>query len=278
MDKIRFQKYSGAGNDFIFIDNRNDLFAGVDLPEFVRKACGRQMSVGADGFVLIENCESADFKWRFYNSDGSLAEMCGNAARCAAQFAYTHGLAEKKMSFLTDAGLISAEITDQGAKVGTTPPKDERMNYTITPLGVTTQAHSLNTGVPHVVIQVDDIENTKVLEQGRAVRYLEDYSPAGTNVNFVEYKDPSSITVRTYERGVEDETLACGTGCIASAIVMSKLTDVKSPVSVHTRGGIILTIYFKNDGNKIFDVFLEGEARLIYTAELEPGALAWNPI
>jgi diaminopimelate epimerase len=267
-NKIPFYKMSGSGNDFIMIDNRQGVVADEVLEHLIVGACRRRMSAGADGLILIEESNRADFRWRFYNADGSRAEMCGNGARCAARFANLLGIADAKMSFETDVGRISAEIIGERVKIGMTEPGglvlDQRLN-----LGDTAFDYDfINTGVPHVVIASDELEEVDVFHAGRLIRNHESFAPAGTNVNFVQQLDRQSIAVRTYERGVENETLACGTGCVAASLVTGLKNGWESPVDVRTRSGGILRIYFNRRDEIFSDVYLEGDARIIYDGML----------
>ena len=259
---------SGSGNDFIIVDNRNKIIDETDLPNFIAKICRRKMSVGADGFILVENTDVADFKWRFYNSDGSAAEMCGNGARCVARYAYVTGIAGPAMSFDTQAGIVEAQVVGERVKVKTTDPLDFKIDYPIELKNGSLSISSVNTGVPHVVIVKDSIENADVVSVGREIRFHHRFAPAGTNVNFVCDLKDNIIAIRTYERGVEDETLACGTGAIAAAIVMAYKEKLKSPINVLTRSGGYLSIFYKENGGKYYDVHLEGDARIIYNAQL----------
>ncbi len=274
MKAIAFSKMSGTGNDFIIIDNRDRLVDDDGLTEFVRNVCRRKMSVGADGLILIESSDKADFRWRFFNSDGSLAEMCGNGARCAARFAYLNRIAGQNLSFETEAGIIHGQVKGGGAKVKIPDPVDLRLDFSIEleegPLTVS----SVNTGVPHVVLMKDSVEAVDVFGLGREIRYHEAFAPAGTNVNFICPQKSGQLAIRTYERGVEDETLACGTGSIASALVASCKMNWASPIHLVTRSGESLTIHFRQSNLVFTDVYLEGAARLIYTAEL--GEDAWR--
>lgn len=268
MEPIDFFKMSGSGNDFIIIDNRHRVVDETDLSNFITKVCRRKLSVGADGFILIEDTDTVDFKWRFFNSDGSRAEMCGNGARCAARFAYLNGIAGPIMSFETAAGTVSAQVSDDLVKIQMPDPADLRMDYTLELKGGSMLISSVNTGVPHVVISVDEIDGVDVVEPGREIRFHTGFAPAGTNVNFVSFQKDGHIAIRTYERGVEDETLACGTGAIAAAIVTANKTRMKSPIKVLTRGGEYLTIYFQEKDGTYNDVYLEGDARIIYKGRL----------
>lgn len=276
---IPFVKMSGTGNDFILIDHRQPLIEPDSMSAFAAAVCRRKFSVGADGLILIENAEGADFRWRFFNADGSVAEMCGNGARCAARFAFMQGIAPTKMRFETLAGLIEAEVTDQEVAVKMTEPHDLRLHQTISVNNAPLVLHSLNTGVPHAVVFVDNIEETDVRGLGRIIRYHETFQPAGTNVNFVQ-KRGETFKVRTYERGVEDETLACGTGSAASAIIAALLGQATSPVEIITSGNDRLTILFSLPEHKaggtapiVYNVFLKGPAHAVYQGELTAEAL-----
>uniref|UniRef100_UPI0040572E01 diaminopimelate epimerase n=1 Tax=Candidatus Electronema sp. TaxID=2698783 RepID=UPI0040572E01 len=276
---IPFVKMSGTGNDFILIDHRQPLIEPDSMSAFAAAVCRRKFSVGADGLILIENAEGADFRWRFFNADGSVAEMCGNGARCAARFAFMQGIAPTKMRFETLAGLIEAEVADQEVAVKMTEPHDLRLHQTISVNNAQLVLHSLNTGVPHAVVFVDNIEETDVRGLGRIIRYHETFQPAGTNVNFVQ-KRGETFKVRTYERGVEDETLACGTGSAASAIIAALLGQATSPVEIITSGNDRLTILFSLLEHKaggtapiVYNVFLKGPAHAVYQGELTAEAL-----
>lgn len=271
MSPIIFYKFSGAGNDFIIIDNRNPVVDENNLPDFVAKVCRRKMSVGADGLILIENSDLGDFRWRFFNSDGSSAEMCGNGARCAARFAYMNGIAGRDMSFETLAGIISAQITGDQVKIKMTDPGDIR-DYFLELENTSVKVSSINTGVPHAVIVTDDIKAAQVLRQGREIRFHKAFAPAGTNVNFVSRQSDGSIVNRTYERGVEDETLACGTGCVAAALVTAYQSGSKSPIPVLTASGVYLTVYYEEEKGRFFNICLEGDARFIFKGELHEDA------
>ena len=265
---------SGSGNDFIIIDNRENIMADIDISSFVSRVCRRAFAVGADGLILIENYENADFAWRFYNSDGSEAEMCGNASRCVSRFAYEKGIAGKNLTFNTIAGLIEAELkSDRRVKVRMPDPEDLKLDYKIHLQNQVLPVSSIKVGVPHVVVIEQDLANFDVVKVGREVRNHEAFQPEGTNVNFIYPVDFQEILIRTYERGVEGETQACGTGSIAAALVTAAQKISQSPVNLQTQGGEILTIYFERQGDNFTNVFLEGEARFIYEATLNPEAL-----
>ena len=272
---IPFEKMNGTGNDFVVIDNRKQLIPLDKQQEFARKVCRRMFSVGADGLILIEKSETADFSWNFYNADGSVAEMCGNGSRCAARFAYRHKICGPKMSFDTIAGLIEAEIgeNEEDVRVKMTQPFDFRMDLSLRLDDTEYPVTFVNTGVPHAVIFVGDGESP-VKKWGRKVRFHEIFEPDGTNANFVTVLDKHRIKVRTYERGVEDETMACGTGAVASAIYAAMHKGMDSPIEVVTSGGYSLTIHFDlQDGPLVESVYLEGPTRIIYSGNLISEAL-----
>ena len=268
MRSIPFFKMSGSGNDFIVIDNRENRVDLENPVDFVAKVCRRAMSVGADGLILVENTDGADFRWRFFNSDGSVAEMCGNGARCAARFAFLNQIAGPEMRFETDAGIIYAAVQADLVRLKMTDPQDLETDYAL-PVGTgPLQVSSVNTGVPHVVVTVADIDGVDVVNLGREIRYHDRYAPAGTNVNFVCPISKDTLALRTYERGVENETLACGTGAVAAAVVTASMQQWPSPIALKTRSGGVLTIYFKMAAGRFYDIHLEGDARVIYRGEL----------
>lgn len=265
--KINFSKLQGSGNDFIVIDNMDLKIDSDKFREIVPKITRRALSIGADGVIIIEPSDKADFKWRFFNSDGSEAEMCGNGGRCAARFAYEKGIAGSSMKFLTLAGIINAEVKGRRVKIQLTQPKDWVINAKLEDLNI--HYHFVNTGVPHVVIFVENLNEIDVEGIGRKIRYHKIFQPKGTNVNFVELRD-KQLLIRTYERGVEAETLACGTGATASAIIAMKLGLIKDKsVDVVTKSGEILKIYYEEATNT---PFLEGDTRWIYDGTMREEA------
>lgn len=278
MNKIPFMKFSGAGNDFVIINNLENLVDSTDT-NFVQKVCERRMSVGADGVLLVEKADgigtgSVDFRMRYFNADGGEVETCGNGARCISRFAYLNGIVTEKMRFLTNAGIYESEIVGDNVKVRMSEPTDIRLNV---PLQLKDGVHTVgfaNSGVPHVVFFVEDLDGTDVFDMGQQTRYHADFKPAGTNANFIRIQSSERLEIRTYERGVEDETLACGTGSIASAIVSAALGKVTSPVSVKTASGVVLKIHFDMSDGEPKNVYLEGDARVIYAGELTQDA--WN--
>ncbi len=270
---IPFTKMSGTGNDFILIDHRTPFLPKEEMPAFAKAVCERRFSVGADGLIFLEKSATADFRWQFLNGDGSWAEMCGNGARCAARFAHAKGIAPAQMRFETVAGLIEAEVVDHSVKLKMTPPVGLRLDERVEINGQEQVVHSLNTGVPHAVLFMAEIDKAPVLEWGRIVRFHEHFQPAGTNVNFVGRKAGNALLVRTYERGVEGETMACGTGAVASAIIAGALGYVQAPVQVTTSGGEQLVIHYRLEGREVSEVYLEGPASFIYEGMLHSEAI-----
>ncbi len=272
---IPFEKMSGTGNDFVIIDNRSLRIPLAEQSELARKICRRMFSIGADGLIFIEESTVADFAWNFYNADGSVAEMCGNGSRCAARFAYRHGIAGKKMKFSTLAGIIEAEIGDEeaGVRVRMTTPHDFRLGLLLSVGDEEKAVGYVDTGVPHAVIFVDN-DDVPVKTWGRLVRFHELFMPKGANANFVRVLPDGRLKVRTYERGVEAETMACGTGAVASALFAALQKGLESPVEVITSGGGVLTIVFDLfDGPVVDNVFLQGPTRLVCTGNLTAEAL-----
>ena len=248
---LEFTKMNGAGNDFVLIDNRAQKIKLT--PAQVVRLCHRQRGVGADGVLLLIPCASgkADWSWDFYNSDGSVAEMCGNGARCFARFVQKLTGVKSELTFETGAGIIRAKFHGERVTVSLTTPKDLRLDEKV-PLSTGTQAiHSLNTGVPHAVLFVPDVDQAMVQDLGREIRRHPHFAPKGTNVNFVQLLGPGSIRVRTYERGVEGETLACGTGVTASALIAARLHHFSSPVKVQVQGGDELEVSFQQEQRRI---------------------------
>ncbi len=266
--KIPFMKMSGSGNDFILIDHREPFLKEDGLKDFIRKVCRRRISVGADGIILIERSQKADFKWRFYNADGSEAEMCGNGGRCAARFACLKGIAGPSLKFETLAGILSAQVNGERVRLEMTNPFGLKLDQSIVIDGEEKILSSINTGVPHAVLFVEDLEGLELLRLGRMIRYHSFFAPSGTNADFVRLEKNSQLSVRTYERGVEDETLACGTGVVASALVAAFKGMVKSPVSVKTKGGEVLTVHLETEGKEVKRVLFEGDVHIIYEAEM----------
>jgi diaminopimelate epimerase len=256
MNKIEFEKYHGTGNDFVMIDDRRKQFA-VDAHEIIARICHRRFGVGADGLILIRNHSDADFEMIYFNSDGHLTTLCGNGSRCAVQFASTLGMIGNSCTFMTtvgqlhgslEKGLVSVKMQDA------VPPEEHRGHFFV------------NTGSPHHICFVDDVQSHDVQREGRNIRNSAAYGTAGCNVNFVQKTGRSELFVRTYERGVEDETLSCGTGVVAAALAGASM-GLKSPVHIKTRGGK-LRVNFDDGKNGAFtNIILTGPAEFIFRGE-----------
>jgi len=263
-----FAKFSGSGNDFIIIDNRGGQHK--DPKTLAEQTCRRGLSIGADGLLLLENAEKpCDFRMRIINADGSEAEMCGNGARCIARYAFLSGIVkEKTMTFMTDAGPVAAEVLpDNTVKVSLDYKVEMLLDKLIYLKEGMRKVDYIQTGVPHTIVQVDNVDRVNVAEAGVEIRNYEEFQPQGTNVNFVQQVNHNTIMIRTYERGVEAETLACGTGSIAAAISTAIKNEIIPPVHVITRSGEKLLVYFKLTDTGVTDLHLSGSARLVYQGE-----------
>ena len=258
--RIRFVKMHGAGNDFVLIDDRDGAFP---CSRGLLAAIGaRGTGVGCEGVILVQKSVTVDFRMRFFNPDGSEAELCGNGARCVAAFAREIGAVKSdRMRFETLAGEVGAEIVGPGAvRVEMPRPKDLRDNF-------------VNSGVPHRIVPVDDLAGVDVEGEGRRIRHSDEFAPSGTNVDFVTYRAPHDVLIRTYERGVEAETGACGTGAVAAALVGVAQYGLKFPVAVRTAKGFELVIDGAFDGKAFHSVMLTGPVARVFTGEIDPDSL-----
>lgn len=267
---LDFIKMTGAGNDFILADNRQ---GNISLTrDQVARLCHRQFGIGADGLMLLVPARNgtAEWAWQFWNSDGSDAEMCGNGARCFARYIQrvTHSTAPAT-SFETVAGVIHAEFKGERVTVNLTPPHSLRLNESVATTAGPRSVSSLNTGVPHAVVFVPDADQAMVQAWGTELRWHAHFKPRGTNVNFVQLKGPNFIRVRTYERGVEGETLACGTGVSASAMVAAATHGFSSPVRVQVQGGDELEVSFEQRGQEFHNVRLSGPATFVFEGRIQ---------
>jgi diaminopimelate epimerase len=269
MMELEFYKMSGAGNDFVAIDNTAGVFPEQGRKQQIAQWCRRGISIGADGALLIEPSSRAHFKMRYYNADGGEGETCGNGSRCIARLAYHLGIAPENMRFETMAGDYEAQILDEEVSVKMTDAFGYRPDVRIEDELFEGEVQFLNTGVPHAVVLVDGLVEYDVFNTGRHLRYHPKFAPSGANANFVTIHDPHNLAIRTYERGVENETLACGTGSIAASIISAKQQLVESPVRVRTASGEILTIRFDLTDDGAREVYLQGSARIVYRGYLQ---------
>ncbi len=265
---VRFAKMNGAGNDFVLIDNRSGDHKFS--PPQIAFLCDRHRGVGADGVLLVETAAGeADFRMRYYNSDGGEAEMCGNGARCFTRFVNKITGTPGDLRIETQAGIIQAQTEGELVRLSLSRPLDLTLRRTLEIGGVKLSTHSINTGVPHVVTFVDDIDSTPVLHWGAQIRYHPAFQPNGTNANFIKEIEPGKIIIRTYERGVEAETLACGTGVTAAGLIYAALTDATSPVRLLVRGGDWLEVGFRRSGTGFEEVTLKGPANFVFDGSIE---------
>ncbi|HEY5610725.1 MAG TPA: diaminopimelate epimerase [Thermoanaerobaculia bacterium] len=270
-----FFKMAGGGNDFVVIDHRA---GGIDRPEeLAKKVCRRRLSVGADGIILIESSTRATFRMRYFNADGTLADFCANGTRCAARFAFLNVIAPKKMTIETGYSIVPAEIREQHVTLTLQPPLDFTPSRPLrTRDGVEIQGSFIMVGVPHYVIDLEgDLWTQNIDALGRELRHHPDLAPQGANVNFVVVLDRANVEVRTWERGVEAETLSCGSGVVASTSVSALFGRVDSPVTVKTLSGISFVVDLAMREREIDEVRLTGDARVIYKSRLTPETVVW---
>jgi diaminopimelate epimerase len=258
----------GAGNDFILVDDRAETFPASDTP-WLAGIGSRRTGVGCEGIILIQPSADADFRMRFFNPDGIEVDMCGNGARCVARLASDIGAASTAMTIDTVAGKLSAEVLGDDVRIRMTPPKDWRLGQRLELNGIAVEYDAVYTGVPHAVVEVEDLETFNVQERGSAIRHHEAFAPDGTNANFVTVTGPQSLRVRTYERGVEAETLACGTGIVACALLAARKERVTPPVTVTAASGDLLTVDFQLTGEGAETVTLLGPTVHVFRGELE---------
>ena len=269
---IPFWKMHGAGNDFILIDDRQNKFSADNI-ELIKRICCRRTGIGSEGLILIRSSTIADFRMRFFNPNGNEAEMCGNGARCVAQLAHDLRITGTTMKFETRAGIISAEVNHKSVKLQLPPATSYLKDQTlITQSGEEINYDFINTGVPHVVVQTKDLENYPVTKNGYAIIKHQDFAPNETNVNFAQLCSKDSINIRTFERGVEDETLACGTGITATAISMALRNLVHPPVSVTAASGDRLIVDFCIQNSTVSKITLTGPATHVFSGEIELNA------
>ena len=269
---VAFHKAQGCGNDFVIIDNRMLRLAPEYMPAWARSICRKCFGVGADGLIFLEKARPGsgeDFRWHFFNADGSRAEMCGNGARCASKLGNLLGFAPPSHVLGTDAGAVASEVLDGGqVRVRLTPARDLLPGQELNVDGENLTVHFVNTGVPHAVVFFPDVSLVDVLRLGRAIRTHEAFAPKGTNANFVTVKDSGRLLLRTYERGVEDETYACGTGACAAAVIAHSLGLAGPEVDVTTTGQEVLGVRLA-DGQ----IYLRGAAEISFSGVLYPGVL-----
>ena len=270
MIRIPFTKMTGAGNDFVVIDNRKNVIHG-DIEAFTLRVCDRRFGVGADGLLLLQPSKQADFQMRYLNADGSTGSMCGNGGRCIARFAHQLGIVTGEMQFEAAGHIYKAKLLNETVRLHMKDPT-EIQPLTLSVEGEQWQGYWVDTGAPHVVVFTDEmgtpIQELDLGHWGPKLRRHERFAPAGTNVDFVQTLSNNSLRMRTFERGVEAETLACGTGAVAAALVSAAFKALVSPVVVTAQSGRRLVINFRGSQRKYSDVTLEGDAQTTFTGEL----------
>ncbi len=268
--KLPFTKMTGAGNDFIMIDNRDGQYS-LDWSMAAKSLCDRHYGIGGDGLIVLEKSEKADFRMNYFNSDGSYGGMCGNGGRCAAQFAVAVA-GTKRIRFEALDHIYSANFIDNKIFLSMKDPTSLIINKIIELNNVKLRLHYIDTGSPHVVILTDnlsedimeDIRVNGISEIGRLIRFHAEFAPEGVNVNFITVEADHSVSMRTYERGVEGETLACGTGSVASAIVANHLLGLHSPIFINTKSKERLAVTFDNNGILYTNIRLSGPAKKLF--------------
>ena len=257
---MKFHKYQGTGNDFVMVDNRQNFFPKNDT-NLIEKLCDRRFGIGADGLILLENDPETDFRMVYYNSDGNESSMCGNGGRCLVAFAKSLNVISDKAKFIATDGLHHATILENG--IVSMQMKD------VDDVKIDSEYVFLNTGSPHHVTLVNDLEHYNVKENGAEIRYSDLYGKVGSNVNFVFQLSENHFRLRTYERGVEDETLSCGTGATATAIAMNVIGKTNSnAIAIDVEGGT-LKVTFKKTDKGFENVFLIGPASFVFEGEIE---------
>lgn len=249
-----------SGNDFVVV---NTKLPG-NLSFLARSLCDRKLGIGCDGLLLLEPSRKADVRMRIFNANGSEAEMCGNGARCVSLY-----IGKRRVLLETKAGIIESKVDGNNVKIKLTNPKGLNLDTSIKINNRDLKVNFIDTGVPHAVIFAEGLDKIDVINLGRKIRYHKTFAPRGTNVNFVEVINNNSIKVRTYERGVEEETLACGTGSVASALIFALKAGSGSKINVHTKGKDVLTVYFNKQADKFSSVWLEGKARTVFVGSLQ---------
>jgi diaminopimelate epimerase len=266
VSSLTFTKASGAGNDFVIIDNMGgkvSLRAAALAPAL----CDRHFGIGADGLLVLEESSRADFLMQYYNADGSYGGMCGNGGRCAARYLFLKGLVPAAHRFEALDHIYEAWVEENTVRLHMKDPVDLRAGLRLEIPEGTFTGTFLNTGAPHLVVFVQDIDRLNLRSIGPALRNYPSFGAAGTNVNFVSVRAPQGIALRTYERGVEAETLACGTGSIAAAVVSCLEKGIKPPVRIAVRSGEELLVSMKQEGGRPTGIMLEGSARMVFTGE-----------
>lgn len=265
-----FSKYTGAGNDFILMDDLDNAFPLAN-PQIIQRLCHRHLGVGADGVILLQSSKHADFRMRIFNADGTEAEMCGNGIRCLAKFIQQIGHPHEKLTIETMHRLLNVHYQNEEVCVDMGTPQNIEWNIQVEDdlFPQTLNLHVMDTGVPHAVLFLETHDAMEISLIGRKIRHHPLFQPKGVNANFAHVDQQGDVWNRTYERGVEGETQACGTGATAAALAASQLYSLKSPVKVHTKSGEVLSIFFEWDGSSFYDVAMQGPAKLVFQGQVQ---------
>lgn len=255
---LDFFKYQGSGNDFIMIDGRKGLNISVEI---IKRLCDRHFGVGSDGILVIDNSENADFKMIFYNPDGSRATFCGNGARCIVKFANYLKIINQNAHFVADDGIHYSEIIDNLVKLKMTDVQNVKLYEDLV---------YINTGTHHVMKFVENIDEIDIINEAKPIRYSSNFEPAGTNVNFVQKINKNTLKIRTYEKGVENETLSCGTGTVASALAYFLISKEQTNcINVYTKGGLLKVDFNSIENNCFKDIYLTGAAEFVFSGKID---------
>lgn len=268
---LHFTKMVASGNDFVVIERSKAQVQEKRLKQLAQFLCNRKFGIGADGLLFLGQSQKADIRMRIFNADGSEAQMCGNGARCTAYYLRLKKLRRytgKSITIETAAGIIKSLVNGNNVKIKLTDPKGINLDVPIIVNSRKIRVNFINTGVPHVVIFSQGLDKINVADIAPFIRYHKRFAPKGANVNFIEALDDNSFKIRTYERGVEDETLACGTGSVASALIFSLKNNIRDTISVHTKSGEVLKVYFNRDASCFSDVWLQGKAGIVFQGSI----------
>lgn len=273
-EKIPFSKLSASANDFVVLDNRSGMFSQM-AGELARRLCARRYSVGADGLILIENSNKAWIRVRFFNPDGKEFSTCGNGGRCAARFALLSVITGRKMSIETNVGVIDAEVIGNSVRLGFIGPSKIQLNQEIVFKEKPLRGHYVRLGDPHFVLYANNLNEQNIVPFARQIRNHEAFAPEGVNVHFIEPLSRQTMRIRSYERGVEDETYACGSGCVAAAVSTMASRQTDPPITFEPHSGIPLIVHVQ--GDTMQNIHLEGDARLVYRGDMTKEALSGFP-
>jgi diaminopimelate epimerase len=274
-EKFSFSKLSASGNDFVLIDNRKGIF-NETAGKLAKRVCARRYSVGADGLILVQNSETASIRVRYFNPDGSEFDTCGNGGRSAVRFAFLSGICDRKMTVETNVGILDAEVIGDAVKLKFLGPSEVRLHQKLHLNGKEMIGHYVKLGDPHFVLAPDEFPTDSIVPLAREIRYHQALAPTGANVHFIQILSRQKLRIRTYEKGVEDETLACGSGCISASIATFLQKQTDPPITFEPYSGIPVKVHFQPGGD-FQDLYLEGDARLIYRGELSSEAWTGFP-